>query len=212
MSPSASIPHDAESAWVSREDRLLTMLVVARIVTEQGDALCRIRNVSSGGLMLETGLPLETGQAVRVELRNGSIAEGTVAWSRPPRAGLHFSAAEDVARFLGSAEAERLEPRRPRAPRLSANCRVALRIDGRQVDAVLVDMSQSGCCVRLAPGTLRVGQEAQLEITGLGTKRAIVRWVRDEQVGLSFVAAIGFDMLNAWLLRPDYRFAAQGGS
>ena len=77
-------------ALPAREQRHLTILLVARLVTGSGDALARVRNVSGGGMMLETSVPLAPGDAVRVELRSLQAVTGSVAWATPPRAGIQF--------------------------------------------------------------------------------------------------------------------------
>ena len=48
------------------DERLLALLPVAKLVAADWQDLCRIRNISAGGIMAETTVPHETGTAVRV--------------------------------------------------------------------------------------------------------------------------------------------------
>lgn len=50
----------------------------------------RIRNLSAGGLMADCALPLASGQAVEVELRNIGAVIGQVAWADGQRIGIAF--------------------------------------------------------------------------------------------------------------------------
>ena len=110
--------------FVERGARLVTILLVARLVTPAGDSLVRIRNLSSGGLMMETSLALAPGDAVRVELRNLQAIAGRVAWAKDARAGVQFDEPANVADLLHPPVAEGRTTRVARAPRISTCCPV----------------------------------------------------------------------------------------
>lgn len=66
----------------------ISVLINAGLFTRGMDALCRIRNMSDNGLMLECRLPLEEGQEVEVALRSGKRLGGVVRWALNGRAGI----------------------------------------------------------------------------------------------------------------------------
>lgn len=57
----------------------------------KADFAGRIRNLSSGGMMIETTESLADGEPVVAELRGIGRVAGRVAWVRPPRAGIAFA-------------------------------------------------------------------------------------------------------------------------
>ena len=52
--------------------------------------ICRVRNVSAGGVMCETQSNYATGQRVSVTLRTVGRVEGTVVWTSASRVGVAF--------------------------------------------------------------------------------------------------------------------------
>ncbi|RKH92463.1 hypothetical protein D7Y15_43820, partial [Corallococcus sp. AB030] len=62
-----------------REARYNTILLVARLLHDGREDLCRIRNVSAGGMLIEGCVALAVGTRIEVELRNLQSAEATVA-------------------------------------------------------------------------------------------------------------------------------------
>lgn len=198
----------AARARTSREERLVSLLLVARLVTERGDHLCRVRNISKGGLMLETRTRIAQGDRVRVELRKLQSAEGTVVWTREPRAGVQFVAPIDVPAFLEGHGTDVPATHRPRSPRLSAECPVRARVDGRGYAGMLVDISQTGGKIML-DRPIPAGETLELRIPGLEPRRAAVRWCRDDEVGISFLDALSFAELGLWLEDHSVRFAGR---
>lgn len=190
----------------ARESRLTTILLIGRMVTAGGDWVCRVRNLSSGGLMAECDARLIVGEHVRIELRNLSVLEGAVMWTRPPRAGLQFFDPVDVPTLLhGGAQ----DPtRRPRAPRLSATCPVLLSHLGQTTAPLLRDLSQSGCRLGITSPP-PVGTLMRVTIPGLAARHATLRWARDGDAGFAFNEMLSFAELSAWQADLAARFAVE---
>lgn len=55
-----------------------------------GDISVRVRNLSAGGMMVETPTPLGKGETVVCELRGIGRVGGRIAWSVPGRLGVMF--------------------------------------------------------------------------------------------------------------------------
>ena len=204
MMPSASDPSlqpSPDSGMAAQRDgRLTSILLVAQLARETGDNLCRIRNLSSGGMRIETQSPLAAGERVSIAMKNGAIVAGAVTWTLTPEAGVQFDAPVDVAELLA------IGARQPRTLRFAARCPVMLRRDGYLVPAVLTDISQGGVKLSLAaPG--HAGDSGMLAIPGLETRRVAVRWTGDGTAGLVFEAPLAFAALTAWL-SGDRRFSA----
>jgi hypothetical protein len=189
-----------------REARLTTILLVGRLVTGDRDWVCRVRNLSSGGLMVECDAALAVGMAVRIELRNLTVLDGEIVWTRPPRAGVRFVAPADVAELLRSGTGQ---SRRPRAPRLSATCRVLFWYQGRTSAQTLVDLSQSGCRLAIAQPP-PVDWPVRITIPGLPPRHATVRWVGDGEAGFAFREILSFRELSAWQADLASRFGERG--
>lgn len=191
---------------VARESRLTTILLLGRLVTTGGDWLCRVRNLSSGGLMAECDAPLIVGEHVRIELRNLRVLEGTVAWARPPRAGMAFLAPIDVPLLLHGGGQD--PDRRPRAPRLSATCPVLLWHLGQTTTPLLRDLSQSGCRLGITSPP-PVGTLMRVTIPGLAARHATLRWARDGEAGFAFNEMLSFAELSSWQADLAARFAVE---
>ncbi len=72
-------------------ERQISVLINAGIVHDGKDALCRIRNLSSGGVMVESSLALAMDDPVTLQLRSGKMIEGAIRWVGEGRAGIAFS-------------------------------------------------------------------------------------------------------------------------
>lgn len=205
-----SLPtHPAASGRMQRDARTLTLLLVGRIIGEHGDGLCRIRNISPGGLMAEVFARFEVGDVVHIELRNGQSLSGTVRWTRDGGLGLQFDArVEDIRQILAEPLAE--ESLLPvRAPRLPTDCSGDIQVDGRHHRAAVANLSQ--CGARLVTDTpLEQDQLLTLAIAGLPPVPAAVRWVKDDQAGLTFLTPFAFATLAQWLDDPALRYNRRG--
>jgi len=194
-------PFQSSRKVVNRTERTVTMLTVAKLRVRGLEGLCRIRNISPGGLLLETRLQLDCGDHVEIELRQQRVVSGRIVWVRSGKAGLAFDVPEAVDVLLparnGRPSRIRREPQ-PRGPRLQMDCAVEVRLPDGRAEAQLRDISQGGAKLSV-PFRTRVGERLLLLVPGLPLKLAIVRWVRGE-VGVAFAEPLGFDLLADWLV------------
>ncbi|WP_242139721.1 MULTISPECIES: PilZ domain-containing protein [unclassified Sphingomonas] len=203
MSDPQTLPGDRRKA---RDDRLVTTLLLGRIVAPLGDTVCRIRNLSQGGAKIEIRAPLAVGDPVSVELRGTTLVPGTVAWVSGNTAGVAFSEPVERDTLLGHSGQGRFKQR---SPRLEADCQAILRVAGHPHAARLLDIGQRGACVGGA-GDLARDTSVRLEAAGLGHVAAVVRWSRPDAVGLFFPEPIPFVTLSAWSQDGATRFSARG--
>ncbi|MET3827915.1 MULTISPECIES: PilZ domain-containing protein [Sphingomonas] len=190
----------------ARDDRLVTTLLLGRVVTPHGDTVCRIRNLSRGGAKIEIRAPIAVGDAISVELRGTTLVAGTVAWVAGNAAGIAFAEQVESEMLLGHSAPGQL---RQRSPRLSADCPAILRVTGRVLSARLHDIGQRGACIG-GVGDLPRDTSVRLEAAGLGQIPAVVRWSKPDAVGLFFPEPIPFATLSAWSQDTATRFSARG--
>lgn len=185
---------------VERAPRTVTMLIVAKLVTQGREGLCRIRNIGPGGLTLETATSLEPGQRLAVEIRDKPALHGRCAWRNAPRAGMAFDTPVEVKDVLGHAEAPESKLRRvrhARGPRVAVGRHIGIDLPAGSVFGDLVDISQGGARLSL-PVRVDPGEWIMLDLPGLKRKKAVVRWI-EGQVGVAFADRLGFEELSAWL-------------
>jgi len=195
MTPSPLV-QDA-TAMSAREARLTTILLIARLTTETRDDLCRVRNLSSGGMRIETLSPVTFGERACVELKNGAIVQGVVVWTTYPEIGLRFDQPVNIAELLAP-PVRNAAAQMPRSLRLATRCPVTLRRDGHIMSGVLKDVSLGGARIAVS-GAARIGDKVVLGIPGLESRRATIRWVANGFVGLAFAETVAFDELSRWL-------------
>ena len=186
---------------VERPERTLTLLMVAKLRTSGREGLCRIRNVSTGGLRLETRMALGCGDPVCVEVRGRREVRGSVAWARDGRAGVSFDSEVALDALLAVAPQRPgrvLKAKIPRGPRLQVDCRVDVQLSSGRVEASLKDISQGGVKLTMSL-VLQRDERVLLMLPGLPMKLGIVRWA-DAEVGIAFAEPLSFDVLAEWLL------------
>jgi len=185
---------------IERAPRAMTLLMTGKLLAGREEGLCRVRNLSATGMMIETRMTLQIGQDVRVELRCTHDLAGRIVWTREGAAGIAFGLSIDVEAVLAAqAPTSRIvRSRMPRAPRLAAACAITIDAQGDTHEGILLDISQGGAKLRLPFQPAR-DERLLLTIPDLPLKSGAVRWVRDGEVGLAFYEALPFDMLAEWL-------------
>ncbi len=190
-----------------RATRTTTVILVSRLVTEQGDYLCRVQNISSGGARVNSAVPLRFGQKISIDLKNGQKLTGEVRWSNFPCSGVEFYAPIDVETVLSPLK--RRTKRRTwaaRALRFSAKSVVLVREGGRNRPGVMLNVSQTGAKLKLSGG-LPIESQLMLTIPGLPQVRAAVRWCADDEAGVSFLDPLSYDELSLWLRDSPVRYS-----
>jgi hypothetical protein len=197
-----------ERELTPRDARMLTVLLVGRIIRPNGDGLCRIRNISAGGLMAEVCARFMVEERVTIELRNDRMLEGVVRWIKPGKIGVQFDQPlTDIAQILSE---QRLGQRRRggparRSPRLPTDCSADIQLDGHHFHGAVTDVSQHGArLVTSAP--VRIDRLLRLTVAGLPPLRGTVRWLTEDGAGITFLDPIAFTLLGEWLEKPELRY------
>ncbi len=206
MSHSPATPdapaHVAERP-ADRAPRLTTILLGGRALVGTRDYLCRIRNVSVSGMMIECSVPVPVGTPLRIEVRSRTIIDAEVVWTDAPRIGLRSVEPIDIPVMLDLHRRE--GGRMPRSPRLTTATPVRLTQDGHSRNAVLLDISQAGCRIAIT-GLAESSAPVRIDVPGLAPRHAARRWVGDHDAGFTFLEPYGFADLAAWQTDGDRRF------
>ncbi|HEX7852854.1 MAG TPA: PilZ domain-containing protein [Sphingobium sp.] len=202
-------PGPSELRW--RAPRSTLLLLVARIVGEGHDTLCRLSNISTGGLRADGPAGAFTiGEQVTVEVRNAHRLSGEVRWARDGAFGIRFDRELDVADFLAAIASMRSDRdgERARPPRMPTCCGVEVRTAGRIHRAVMLDISQAGARLAFDQPVLDPALLLTIAIPGLPMRQAAVRWSHDAHYGLAFLETFGLAQLSEWLVDTATRYAA----
>lgn len=175
-------------------ERHLTLLRVGVVVIAGHRELCLIKNMSSGGMMLQLYCETEPGQAIEVELKTGVSVAGRINWVRDGQAGVAFAAPIDVVEIL----AHDGRGPRPRMPRLETDALICVRHGASTFRLRATDISQGGVKVELAAG-LPVNAEVVLTLPGLPPQPGTVCWNHRGFAGLSFNRPLPLATLVGWL-------------
>jgi hypothetical protein len=192
-----SLTTDVPRPTDSRADeRLLALLPVARLVSDEWQDLCRIRNISAGGLMAETTVPHASNVPVTVELNSNQHIAGSIVWVRDTTVGIKFDQNVDLREVLANRR-----PRigfRPRPARLDIKCNATIQIGSYYHKVEVRDISLGGIKVRLHERDL-VGREVMVTVESLRPIKGAIRWHQDGMAGIVFQRPLTFDELAEWL-------------
>jgi hypothetical protein len=180
-----------------RDVRHLTIYRVGTIVIGDRRELCLVRNISAGGLMAIVYTPFAAGDRVSVELKTNHQIAGTVNWTRDSTIGVAFDEKIDVADLLSNA-AMHGNGWRPRMPRVPVDRLATLRAGARTYWVSTRDISQGGVKVE-ADQALEIGGETIVTLENFRPIPGVVRWRKDNVVGISFNQVIPFHELGRWL-------------
>lgn len=193
FSLTTDVPRPSDSR---ADDRLLALLPVAKLVSAEWQDLCRIRNISAGGVMAETTVPHEAGVAVRLELASGAEIASQIIWSRGNSLGIKFDQHVDLREVLANRR-----PRigfRPRPARLDISCGGTVLLDGLYHKVEVQNVSLGGLKIFL-PLKDCVGRNVLITVESLRAIKGTIRWHKDGMMGIVFHQPLTFEELAEWL-------------
>jgi hypothetical protein len=192
FSLTTDVPRPAERR---ADERLIPLLKVAKLVSESGERLMRVRNISAGGVMGEVADCPAVGEAVALELSSQKIPS-TVTWIREGLVGIKFDQSVDLGELLAGRK-----PRhgfRPRPPRLNVECKASVKLGKLYYTVDVHDISLGG--MKVAPiEEYCVGREVTVVVESLKPIRGEVRWYSDRRAGIVFNKPLEFEELTEWV-------------
>lgn len=210
-------PDDAATDRRRAGARQISVLINAGISHADHDALCRIRNLSSGGVMIECPLALAVDDAVELQLRSGQRIGGTVRWVREGQAGIAFDDPASAALVSGAPSAgKRISIRKQRDedvspvgyPLFRRKCWAHLVAGHKRSRAPVLMISPTGLVVENL-GDWAGERLFGIMIDGLGRLQGRISdgaTIGDsETIALLFVEPVHYRTFNEWLLAtpPD---------
>ena len=173
----------------------MPILRIAKLTAPSGEQLIRIRNVSAGGLMAESGRPLSVGDPVTLEMSNQRIPS-SIVWTRDGTIGVKFDQNLDLGELLAGRK-----PRhgvRVRPPRLEVQCRASVRIGKLYYTVDVHNISLGGLKVEPIEEYC-VGKDVVVVVESLRPVKGNVRWFSERQAGIVFDKPLSFDELADWI-------------
>jgi len=192
FSLSTNVPRPSERR---ADDRVAPILRIAKLLSDSGERLLRVRNMSAGGLMAEVSNPPEVGTVVQIEFST-QLIPATVVWIREGMVGLKFDQNLDLGELLADRK-----PRhgfRPRPPRLEVNCKASVRVGKTYYTVDVHDISLGGMKVEPIEEYC-VGKPVIVVVESLRPIKGEVRWYSDRKAGIVFDKALEFEELAEWI-------------
>lgn len=162
------------------KSRLSLLIRIAKLVSEHGEFLCIVRDVSEGGVRLRFFHPVPDAATMRLVLANGDAIPVEKAWERGGQVGFRFAGKVDVQGFI--AEAGRYPKRQLR---IEADCAATLTADGEASAAVIRNISREGARID-CESPLALGQQVRVDADGWPPILATVCWRSRPAYGLIF--------------------------
>lgn len=187
--------------------RFALLIRSAKIVSDLGEFLCVIRDVSEDGVKLRLFHPLPMEGPVQLELSTGDRFAIERAWHDEKAAGFKFVDPIDLPRFLSETSPF---PKRPVRLRISRPA--TIRADGRICDVEIRDLSREGISID-THFPLALEQQVTLQADNLSPRAASVRWRRSPSYGLALQHVLSFEELAITAARmqlPAHLVAAAG--
>ncbi len=200
---------DGKRGYVERRtgNRHISVFRVGRLIDREGDQICVIRNISSGGVMIEANRLPPSGARVFVETRSDRRIPATVRWVHEREAGVQFDEEIDVAAMLRE-ERPSILRNQPRAPRFVRPGKVKVIGTVETIEGDIANISINGVGIH-TPTRFALDEPVIVAIDGLGAARAVVRWWADGEIGVRLQSPLSYRLLANWL---DDRDPAKAGS
>ena len=192
FSLTTAVPRPAERR---SDERAIPLLKVAKLVSDSGERLMRVRNISAGGLMAEVPDSPAVGEHVSVELSSQKIPS-SITWIREGLVGIKFDQNVDLGELLAGRK-----PRhgfRPRPPRLAVGCKASVRLGKTYYTVEVHDISLGGMKVEPIEEYC-VGKDVTIVVESLKPIKGEVRWYSERRAGIVFKRPLDFEELAEWV-------------
>lgn len=180
--------------------RHLAVLQIGKLILRDRQALCLVRNISAGGVMVQSTTPLRADDPIAIQLKASDAIPGRIAWVKELSAGISFNAPIDVDHVLLPDPESTILPRQPRLE-VTANAKLTAGRDEHAVE--LWDISQGGA--KIAWSGALFEEKVELAVEGLPARAGRMCWTKNGFAGIAFNLALPFDVLADWVLSRSPR-------
>lgn len=163
------------------------MLRSAKLVCDQGEFLCILRDISESGVRLRIFSPVCHLTGMVLEMATGDTFPIKLVWSQRDEAGFQFMELIDVQRFISESG-----PYPKRQIRLRLQHPAQITVAGEHYSATILDLSRQGAGIE-TQRHLAIGQKLTIAARGLQTFDATVCWRRQPAYGLVFCQLMGLE-------------------
>lgn len=194
-----SLPDVSDQGDRREHARNIKVMRVARLKDIQLHAEClgMVRDVSSGGMMIDALFPLEIGHHISVALVDDQELTGEIVWRDGRTVGVKFNHDISVEKILAK-PATKVDGRRSRLPRFQT-CRPArITYDNRVFDAVLSNISQRGAKL-LCDAAPKMNSKLVIRIDASHSVAATVKWRSGQILGVEFHRLLPLAELADWI-------------
>jgi hypothetical protein len=174
-------------------DRAVAVSRVIKLTTDRGEQLCRIRNISGAGVLLQAIGEYWVGELVTLELFAGRQTRGNIVWVADGRVGVAFEAPLEPVPIL-SDDTDSLA----HVERVAISAPTTLCLHGTMLTVEVEDISVGGMKIVLdRPDS--VGASVGITLDGLPSIIGTLRWQQGRYAGIEFEQQLDLDILAAWL-------------
>jgi hypothetical protein len=190
--PSRKLPVDLDRRC---GQRFHTVLRVAKVERAHDSGLWQIRNISDGGMMMLTSVPVTPGEPLTIHFSDHVSLKAKAAWWDGTRCGVEFDEEVDCAALLEALVAEQKRPgyrpaRLPVSARAIAYCEKGLH------GIRIYNLSHHGAAFE-HDGCFRAGMMSKLAFENGGEHRGVVRWSKDGCAGIFLVEPMAYAKLES---------------
>jgi len=172
----------AEAVDRRSSSRKIAVYRVVKVSRQSGEGLARCRDISDGGMRLETSMPLSRKESLWIEISPGTEVGARVVWTSGDEYGVAFDTKIDCEQELR--KAARLKwSERARSPRLQSAIPAWLKTDVASTTTTISNISQQGMLVS-HDGGFKPGVRVKVALQNGFEKEAVVRWTSDDCAGL----------------------------
>lgn len=166
---------------------------VAKLVGENREILCLMRNISRRGISVRIFSAVDLPGRLALELAGGRAEPIIKVWQRGDICAFRFCRDIAIGEFLNPPVPFPVK----RGLRLAVRQAVTVKAGEAVLSAILSDISVQGAQIAVAWGLVQ-GEEVELTIPGLARRKAVVRWVKPGSAGLNFRSPVGYAQLAEW--------------
>ncbi|MGB5076887.1 MAG: PilZ domain-containing protein [Sphingorhabdus sp.] len=179
--------------------RHIKVMRIARLSSRQLDAegLGLVRDISTGGMMIDAHFDLQIGQPVCIALLDDQALSGTIAWKDGRTVGVRFDSETPVQDVLAK-PLENPDGTRTRLPRFTINMEAEIAIASRKFASKICDISQRGAKLRCGP-KLSMHSNVLIKAGENPPVRGTVKWRGGEFHGVEFHRLLSVEELAGWL-------------
>jgi hypothetical protein len=186
-SEDSDVPADARDQRGA--ERLRLLMRTGKLVTPKGEFLCVLRDASTTGFRAKIYHKLPDAKEMQLELASELCYDVEKMWENESEAGFRFAREIELEELINE-----LTPYPKRGVRLKLALETHILVGIQKVSAKVFNLSQQGARIETQHPLAR-DQRLRLEIKGLRTVAAQVRWRKGDTYGLVFDDTFRFDEL-----------------